>query len=262
FETVPRKLSGLKALGLMKDGKLCVQTADASAAGPAYRLETYDGRAFEPLTGPLASSPLDGGASAVLEGQNGDLGLGGPQGTAWYHDKKWRSFPSADKTAPEAVLSFVELPDGRVWCATPDKIWEFDGRNWSVARGGFDRINGLRRTRDGSVWVASNNGLHHFIQGALVEKGAWVENGIEEGLPAASVRQVYEDPRGRLWAATTHGLSLYHPETDLDPPHTHIQNLSQRERNVPEGSTVNLSFSGQDKWNHTPRHRLLYSYRL
>ena len=77
----------------------------------------------------------------------------------------------------------------------------------------------MQRARDGSVWVASNSGLHRFFQ------GAWVENGREEGLPATAVREVCEDPRGRIWAGTSHGLSLYHPEADPDPPRTYIHEL-------------------------------------
>jgi 2-oxoglutarate ferredoxin oxidoreductase subunit alpha len=58
---------------------------------------------------------------------------------------------------------------------------EFDGRSWSSVRRGFERISGMLRTRDGSVWVASNSGLHRYFQ------GAWVENGVEEGLPSTGM---------------------------------------------------------------------------
>jgi len=61
----------------------------------------------------------------------------------------------------------------------------------------------MLRGRDGSVWVASESGLHRFLQ------GTWVENGTEEGLPSAAVRELYEDQRGGIWAATTRGISLY-----------------------------------------------------
>ena len=112
------------------------------------------------------------------------------------------------------------------------------------------------RTRDGSVWVASNSGLFRYIQ------GAWIENGIEEGLPSAAIRDIYEDARGRLWAATSHGVSQFHPEADPDPPQTFSQIFPGPESSVPEGVSISLSFSGQDKWKYTPRERLLYSYRL
>ena len=47
-------------------------------------------------------------------------------------------------------------------------------------------------------------------------------------------------------------MSLNHPEADPDPPQTYVQNLSDKERNIPEGSTITLSFSGQDRWKYTP----------
>jgi signal transduction histidine kinase len=165
-------------------------------------------------------------------------------------------FVAADKTTPENVTALAELPDGRIWCAAQDQIWEFDGRNWLVAHRGLDRVNAMLRTRDGGVWVASNSGLFRNVQ------GAWVENGVEEGLPSAAVRNLFEDQRSRLWAATTRGLSLFHPEADADPPRTTVQSFPGPENNLPEGGTISLSFGGLDKWKYTPPERLLFSYRL
>jgi len=246
----------LKPLGLLSDGTLCFQFSGRGSPGRDYRLESYDGVGFKSLPTPAPDLSPGTNLTAVLAAQGGVLWLGGENGTAWYHDGNWRVFTAADKSVPLAPLGFAEMPDGKVWCATQDRIWEFDGRNWSAVRGGFDRINALARTRDGSVWVASNSGLHRLFQ------GAWVENGLEEGLPSPVVRQLQEDARGRLWAGTTHGLSVYHPEGDVDPPVTSIQALSDKEKRVPEGGTISLSFSGLDRWKQTPRSRLLYSYRL
>ncbi len=246
----------MKPLGLLADGSLCVQVIPFESARAMGQLEAYDGAGLKPLADAPSDPQLGTNLLCAFAAQNGDLWLGSEMGTALYHERKWRVFVAADKTAPAAPLSFAELPDGRIWCATPNRIWEFDGRNWSSVRGGFDRINALLRGRDGSIWVASNSGLFRFFQ------GAWVENGLEEGLPSAAVRELYEDVRGRLWAGTTHGLSLFHPECDSDPPQTTIQELSAGESRIPEGRTISLSFSGQDKWKQTPRIRLLFSYRL
>jgi signal transduction histidine kinase len=98
--------------------------------------------------------------------------------------------------------------------------------------------------------------LHRFFQ------GAWVENGMEDGLPGGGVRELYEDQRGRIWAGTAHGLSLYHPEADPDPPRTYVQALTGKDKNIPAGGTISLAFDGQDKWKYTPRQRLLFSFRL
>jgi signal transduction histidine kinase/ligand-binding sensor domain-containing protein len=249
--------SGLvKPLGLLKDGTLCIQTLSAGTPEQPYRLETFDGASFQPLSVPPPDPAPGSSLSTLFAAQNGDLWVSGDHGTACYHDQKWRTFTSTDRSIPESVVGFTELADGKIWCATADKVWAFDGRNWSAVRAGMDRINAFIGTRDGSLWVADEGGLHRFFQ------GAWVENGPEEGLPGGGVREIYEDQRGRLWAGTTRGLSLYHPEADPDPPRTYVQPLKGREKNIPAGGTITLTFSGEDKWKYTPRQRLLYSCRL
>ena len=135
-------------------------------------------------------------------------------------------------------------------------LWAFDGSGWTGAQGGFDRVNSACRARGGGVWVASNSGVVRFLHGTRLE------NGIAEGLRDSSVRELYEDRRGNIWAATAHGVSRYYPELDPDPPQTYIQELSDREKNLPEDSAIVLSFSGQDKWKFTPQERVLFSWRL
>ncbi len=258
FSPVRREPSAgpVKALGLLRDGRLCVQAPGGDASRQGSRLEIYDGARFAPLAVPPPEPSPGSAISTLFTAQNGDLWVSGEHGTAWYHEQKWRPFISNDGSSPASVVSFAEQVDGRLWCATQDKIWAFDGRNWSAMRVGLDHINALAGTRDGSLWVATESGLHRFFQ------GAWTENGTEEGLPGAAVRDLYEDPRGRLWAATANGLSLYHPEADPDPPHTEAKALPGKGQRIPQGGTITLSFTAQDKWNYSPRQRLLYSCRL
>ena len=258
FIAIPPDTDGrrFRPLGLLRDGNLCVHSFNPAASQAEDRLEFYDGTKFQSFPNPPPATVLAGGLAVFFATQNGDLWLSGNQGIAWCHDRKWRMFSPSDKNSPGPALGFAELADGRIWCATRDRIWEFDGRNWSTVRAGFDHINALLRTQDGSVWVACNSGMHRFC------RGAWVENGVEEGLPSAEVRQLCEDQRGRVWAGTTRGLALFHPEADPDPPQTHIQKLTDKENNVPEGGTVTLAFSAQDKWKYTPADRLLFSCKL
>jgi signal transduction histidine kinase len=243
-------------LGPLRDGRLVVLASSAGAADQNIRLETFDGAKFEPLSVPPPERLPGDSLSTLFATQMGDLWLSGDRGTARYHDRKWQTFPSADASGPESVVAFAEFPDGRIWCATQEKVWGFDGKSWSVVRLVTDRINGLIATRDGGIWVAADSGLHRFFQ------GAWIENGTEEGLPSGGVRGLYEDSRGRVWAATAHGLSLYHPEADPDPPRTFVEVLGDREKDIPEGGTISLLFNALDKWKYTPRQRLLYSYQL
>jgi signal transduction histidine kinase/ligand-binding sensor domain-containing protein len=247
----------LRALGQLKDGRLCVQfTGTGSGPGESESM-VCDGLHFETLTDPPIGIGLGTNLHALFVAQNGDFWLSTERGIACYSENTWQVYPSAgDKSTPEDAFWFVDLGNGAIWCASQDQIWEFDGHNWSTIRQGFDRISAMLRGRDGGIWVASNSGIFRNVQ------GAWLENGVEDGLPSIAIRDLYEDQRGRIWAATTRGLSLFHPEADPDAPQTSVQIFPGPEKDLPEGGTVSLIFSGQDKWKYTPRERLLYSFRL
>ena len=184
--------------------------------------------------------------------------MSGDRGTAWYHDQKWRTFASTDGSSSGVRRRLRRI--GR-WQdlvrTTQDKVWAFDGRNWSVVRAGLDRINALIAARDGSLWVGTDSGLHRFFQ------GAWVENGTEEGLPGGGVRELCEDPRGRIWAGTAHGLSLYHPEADPDPPRTYVQMLGEQgeEHSRRRHHHPHLQRTGQMELHAAPTAALLLSPR-
>ncbi len=247
----------LRPIGLLRDGNLCLSSSEPGTGELAFQLELYDGAKFKPFSPGPQESFLAGELTSLLATEKDDLWLGGDQGIAWYHDLKWRRFSAVNRSGPASVVGFVELGDRKMLCAAPDAIWQFDGRTWSPVWPWSDRINGLLRTHDGTIWVASNNGLAR-----LFKDSTWVENGVEEGLPSTAVREICEDQHTNLWAATARGLSLYNPEADLEPPRTTIQKLTEKESSIPEDASITLRFSGQDKWNNTLRGRLLYSYRL
>jgi signal transduction histidine kinase len=244
-----------RPLGLLPDGSLCVQSWNSGTApggSNTFYFDQYDGDQCKPLADP----PPGGGYSTLLAARNGDLWLGGERGLAWYHEKKWRAFPFSDRTVPETIQNFTELTDGRIWCATQDRLWEFDGRNWSSGSSGYDHINALLSDHSGSVWVADDVGIHRFFQ------KVWIENSREEGLPDVTVREIFEDQGGHIWVATPHGLSRYHPEADTDAPRTVIQKPADAGTRIREGDPFTIAFNGQDKWKFTPRDRLLFSYKL
>jgi signal transduction histidine kinase/ligand-binding sensor domain-containing protein len=244
----------LKPIGLMRDGRVCYATLPAKDSNQRNRLEVFDGTNFQalPIFVPQPAATAD--LSCFLATQSGDLWLGGDFGTAWLHGR-WVVFPASERGAPEGMCHLVELPSGQIWSASREKIWNFDGKDWSLVRAGFNHLNAMICARDGSVWVGCDSGVIRFI------KGHWIENGTGEGLNGA-VRALGEDQRGSIWAATDNGVALYHPEADTDPPRTLIAPMSDKERNIPEDGVIVVKFGGRDKWDGTSRDRLLYSYRL
>jgi signal transduction histidine kinase/ligand-binding sensor domain-containing protein len=247
----------LRPLGFTKEGILALQSEpDVSATSEGVRLHAYDGTELRDSGLTLPAEAGMRRLSALFVTQNGDTWISSTLGTALMHDRKWRFFSSKEKSAPEAATIFLELANGKIWCAAEDRVWEFDGKDWLALRRGFDGISAMVQSRDGSIWLASNNGVYRFFQ------GTWIENGIEDGLPAMEVRGLCEDKSDRLWAATSGGLSLFQPKADTDPPRTMIRDLPSQELHVPEGASLGLSYGAQDKWKFTARGRLLYSEHL
>jgi len=241
--------------GLMRHGPSSWQPAWASDVHKAGAEATVSSIVvgLDPVR---AAEVLARSWQAGFVARNGDVWLGGAGEIAWRRKDHWRVFTSTNQIGPENVLEFVESPDGRICCSTRDKVWEFDGRNWLPMRGGFDHINALCFTRDGTLWVATDDGLHRCA------RGAWVENDRTDGLASDVVTEVYEDSSGRIHALTSGGINVFEPEADPDAPRTFIQPITLGEQAVREGAALRLAFGGRDRWNLTSSDRLLYSHRL
>jgi hypothetical protein len=67
---------------------------------------------------------------------------------------------------------------------------------------------------------------------SATSKGPGWKMGSKMVCRALRIRDLYEDQRGRIWAATTRGLNLFHPEADPDPPQTRRSNLPGPEKNL------------------------------
>ncbi|MDR3456036.1 MAG: ATP-binding protein [Verrucomicrobiae bacterium] len=186
----------------------------------------------------------------------GDVWLGGGNHVAWRHRGQWRVFASTNQIGPEEAVGFAGAADGRVWCATPDRIWEFDGRDWLATRDAPGRIHSLTTTRDGTLWVATARGLLRFT------RGAWLMNSSADGLPADEVLSVQEDGAGAVFAETDQGWSRYEPDADTDAPRSEILATGFNRASVQEDSVITLRFQGRDHLDQTAPGDLLFSYRL
>jgi signal transduction histidine kinase len=256
FRTVnPPAGKSVKLLGVLNDGRLCVQTFQPDVAAHPLLLETYDGEEFQPYreipTEVISTHDL----GFVHEAQNGDLWVGGPSSLSVYQNQKWQSFGRNDNYPSKGAFCILEVGYGKVWVGSEDKISAFDGKSWSVLGSGFDRVNALIKTREDHIWCASGSGVYRYFD------GAWIANGPEEGLPSSAVYDLHEDHQGRFWAGTARGVSLYHPDADTDPPKTFIRQPEEAIKTRTDDVTM-MSFYGRDKWKYTSADRLLYSYHL
>jgi signal transduction histidine kinase len=208
----------------------------------------------------------------VAVGAHGMFWLGTSEGLFCRIPKLWRSNAAAPQSLfssttvnkslnipPNAtakdVIATITLTDGKTWCATHEEIWSFNGKNWSTVRSGLGTISAMIQAPDG-IWVSSGQGVHRYVQ------GNWFDMGTDESLSSPSILNIEADSTGHVWAQTSRGVDEYEPEVDSDRPSVEILSPLQEKRSFPEWGAVTINFSGHDKWNVTPKTRLLYSWRL
>ena len=206
------------------------------------------------LPPPAQTGPLHW--TVAFTTRSGDQWLGSGQVLARLHRDRWTIFASTNHLGPEQPVAFAETTDGRLWCATPECVWQFDGRGWLAARPGLDHVHRLLAARDGTLWVATAHGLYRFCH------GAWIPNEVVDGLPASAILTVQEDEHGLVYAQTTNGWSRYEPDADTDAPETEMLTTALSHANIREDAVSVLHFRGRDKWDQTPPDSLLFSWRL
>ncbi len=236
-----------------RDGGFFIQTVSLDNPS-SFRLETFDGRTFRTIYDPGVTWQNDD-LRTVLEAANGDLWIGGSSTLGVYSHGKYRRIGPAEGFHETGAFFIYEPSPGHILVGGRVEILEFDGTKWTTFHKGFDRVRNMIRSRDGTLWVASGSGAFRY------RGGAWLSNTLEEGLPSSVVYRVYEDRQGRIWAGTTRGISLFHPEADTEAPRTILSEELNSRESAPD-VPVHVVFSGLDKWNLTPSDRLLFSWRL
>ncbi len=222
---------------------------------PSLRFERFDGAGFSPWPEAPPPTGAEGEIFFLERAAGGDWWLGTSLGPAWWREDRWQFFGPADGYTGDGALARVEFEDGRIWCASLNRVFEFDGRRWTVVLSALDHVNALRRTSDGSVWVAAHNGLFRFY------RGTWLGVGEPEGLPSSAVTCVLEDRQRRLWAGTAAGPAEYTPRADFEPPRTLSLEWQQEASATGEGSGT-ITFRARDRWQFTPDARLVFAHRL
>ncbi len=192
----------------------------------------------------------------VLERGPGEIWLGGSAGGGLFRSGVFSNpFQRGRGYTETGVFALGVLPGGELLAGGRDGLLKYDGKSWASLRAGLDRVRHLTAARDGSLWVASASGVHRL------KDGNWISQQSEEGLPSVMCYTVYQDSQGRLWAGTTSGVAVYHPEADVDAPRTTLD-MAANLREVSPSGEARIAFGGIDKWSQTPSDRLLFSCRL
>jgi signal transduction histidine kinase/DNA-binding response OmpR family regulator len=246
-EIAPPSGAPVEAFTARGDGAAWVVTRE----GGRIALAVYDGE-FHPRD----DLRFDWDASGIVvvnQTSDGAIWVGGPSRLAVYRNGQYRLLGVKDGYSDTGVFSIIEVQPGRVWFGGRRGIMEFDGHGWKLLRRA-DRTRAIVRARDGSVWTASTDGVFHY------RDGVWLEYGRPEGLPSPIVYGVREDAAGHVWAATTRGIGLFHPEADTEPPLAVVR-PDENPSEVAPGA-VRILISAVDKWDYTAADRLLCSHHI
>ncbi len=262
FETVShpdRRFIGL--MSTSNDGRVLMETSIDGTA----RLEIYDGKEFQTLyqhkfdQADLIADQWGIGSwtwSLIMQ-ENGEIWLGGNNigGLARFKDNQLSIIKEAKSHVDSRIECIADVGEGKLWIGGRNKIYEYDSENFTCVRAGFDGIFSIRKTSDGSIWVASGAGLYRYFN------DSWVSNSVDEGMPDAAIYDIYEDSLGRMWIGSEEGIFLYHSDADKDSPNVQMNESKNVEEIVPDGNTQ-FVYSGIDKWNYSKKDRLLYSHRI
>jgi len=233
-------------------GSVIAETVESGSVDPS--LDLFDGDRFRPLaTHEKMGDVAD--IRSVRIAPNGDIYTGGLSGLGVWHNGKFRRFSAADGFTDPGAFAVYVGSGGRILAGGRDGLFELHGGKWQRLQNGLDRVRRIIIARDGTVWAAAGTGIYRC------RAGNCFSNTDDEGLPSGVAYSVFEDSRGRIWAGTALGLSLFNPSADSDPPIARFDE-DQNSREVPPGGRALLVFGGIDKWKLTPSSRLLFSWRM
>ncbi len=243
----------VRLTGPRRGGGLWLETSMPDWTAP--RLEVLSGNGYCPHVEIPADCGI-GDARWILERSSGEIWMGSTTSGCVYDGHGWK-FPFDPRIGytEYGVLAGAELSNGEFLAGGRDQVLRFDGKSWKLVRSGLGRVRNIIEARDGSVWVASDTGIHRLIG------DRWVTNAWEDGLPSSVAYKVVEDSSGRIWGGTSDGLAIYHAEADRNPPRAFIDQAVNSREASPSGD-FRIVFSGMDKWKQTTSDRLLFSYRL
>jgi len=196
--------AGILALVPDSDGSLWV---GIGASGPGLGLEKFTRGEFEPVV----TRNFDGrkvNVSQLLMDRDQNLWIAtGGQGLYRIHGENVDHFGMADGLSSDTLYGFYEDREGTLWVATANGLDSFSNRNVTT----FTHSAGLYSDYVFSVLAARDGNVWAGENGALdsIRNGVVSSVRVGHGLPGHQVTSMLEDRKGRLWVGVDDELYLY-----------------------------------------------------
>ncbi len=131
-----------------------------------------------------------------------------------------------------SIRCMMQDEAGFLWFGTEDGLNRYDGYTFTVYRHdpedpnslGYDTINDLCEGADGSIWVATIQGLDRLDRSTDSFTHFHAVSDVETSLSHDRTIAVHSDAAGRIWVGTAAGLDRYEPSTNDFTHHNQSRN--------------------------------------
>lgn len=214
------------------------------------------------LAGNTAKDLSSNDITAITEDTKGDIWIGTlGHGVDVYHpaDGRFSYLNSTQSGLPvnDFISCIATLPNGDVWIGSPGTgiaVYHPGNKSFKLynkenSRLAHVAIASLLVTRNGNIWVGTNQGISHFNKST----GTFQSFTEKDGLVSGFVKAILEGDDGLLWVSTARGISSFDTKKKV------FRNFGA-ENGVQQGSflvgaavkasTGDLFFGGQDGFNY------------
>jgi hypothetical protein len=151
---------------------------------------------------------------------------------ALFDDDKWEIFQKGEGFEGDVFFDAMVLDaSGRPWVGFGTGVYVYDNKVWKlISKTGYESVKGMAFDSKGHLWMGTQD------DGAAVFDGkGWIHYNVAgKNLLSDHINAVAADTRGRVWLATSYGLTVF----DNDKWETYLMDNSDIADNIVEFAAV------------------------